>query len=470
MKRDSRSKNASTNNGYADRPNFDSQDVVFAAASSEERINKDIWICDSGASGHYSMSIDGMFNIQDIDEKVTVGNGDKMAATKVGSLRRCVIQVDGSTLDIVINDVNFLSELCANLISVNKALKNGFKLSNKNENISLTKGSASITFDRIIKSLDGTVSAIKMVYLDSQTAYVVQNKLDSEKSVNVNKFHEIIGHCGLDRLKKTAQVHGLKLKGDFKVCEDCAVAKARQKNLNNDWKGGSQVSGERVYLDISSIRDESYGGSCFWVLLIDDYSDYCWSIFLKNKSDLKSKVMTLLTDLKITGINVKYIQCDDSGENKAFFEACQAQRYGVKFEFSGPRTPQRNGKVERKFQTFFGRIKAMLNSAGLKDHLRSGVWAECAMTVTYLSNITSIKEKMICPCQLLFGNKPRITEILRSFGEIGVVTTKNDIQGKLTNRGAPCMFMGYSISHAHDVYRMLNIARRRSSTHGTLFG
>jgi hypothetical protein len=117
---------------------------------------------------------------------------------------------------------------------VNKALKNGFKLSNKNENISLAKGSASITFDRIIKSLDGTVSGIKMIYLDSPTAYVAQNKLVSVKSIDVNKFHEMIRHCGLDRLKKTAQVHGLKLKGDFKVCEDCAVAKARQKNLNKD--------------------------------------------------------------------------------------------------------------------------------------------------------------------------------------------------------------------------------------------
>jgi hypothetical protein len=221
------------------------------------------------------------------------------------------------------------------------------------------------------------------------------------------------------------------------------------------------VSGERVYLDISSIRDESYGGSCFWVLLVDDYTDYCWRIFLKNKSDLKSKVMTLLTDLKIAEINVKYIRCDDSGENKALFEACQAQGYGVKFEFSGPKTPQQNGKVESKFQTFFGRTRAMLNSAGLKDHLRSGVWAECAMTVTYLSNITSIKEKMICPYQLLFGNKPRLPESLRSFGEIGVFTTKNDIQGKLTNRGTPCMFMGYSINHAHDVYRMLNIKTKK---------
>jgi hypothetical protein len=84
-----------------------------------------------------------------------------MVATKVGSLRRRVIQVKGSTLDIVINDVKFLPELCANLFSVNKELKNGFKLSNKNENISLTKVSTSITFDRIIKSLDGTVSGIK---------------------------------------------------------------------------------------------------------------------------------------------------------------------------------------------------------------------------------------------------------------------------------------------------------------------
>jgi hypothetical protein len=220
------------------------------------------------------MSLDGMFNIQDIDEKVTVGNGEKMVATKVGSLRCRVIQVDGSTLDIVINDVKFLPELCANLFSVNKVLKNGFKLSNKNENISLTKGSASITFDRIIKSLDGTVSGIKMIYLDSSTAYIAQNQLYSGKSVNVNKFHEMIGHCGLYCLKKTAQVHGLKLKGNFKVCKDCAVAKARQKNLNKDWKCGIQMPGERFYLDISSIRDESYGGSCFWVLLVDDYSDY----------------------------------------------------------------------------------------------------------------------------------------------------------------------------------------------------
>ena len=57
---------------------------------------------------------------------------------------------------------------------------------------------------------------------------------------------------------------------------------------------------------------------------------------MKAKSDLKAKVTTLLTDLKIAGVNVKFIRCDDSGENKALFEECHSKGYGIKFEFSGP--------------------------------------------------------------------------------------------------------------------------------------
>ena len=87
----------------------------------------------------------------------------------------------------------------------------------------------------------------------------------------------------------------------------------------------------------------------------------------------------------------------------------------------------------------------MLNSARLKDHLRSGVWAECAMTVTFLSNITSVRNKETCPYQLLLGCKSKLPESLRSFGDIGVATTKDQIQCKLSNRGTPCMFVGYDL-------------------------
>jgi hypothetical protein len=59
-------------------------------------------------------------------------------------------------------------------------------------------------------------------------------------------------------------------------------------------------------------------------------------------------------------------------------------------------------------QTLYGRIRAMLNDAGLENDIRSGVWPECANTVTFLSNITSIKTQDKCPYQLLFKVTPKL--------------------------------------------------------------
>jgi hypothetical protein len=125
---------------------------------------------------------------------------------------------------------------------------------------------------------------------------------------------------------------------------------------------------------------------------------------LKNKSDVKGKIKTLLNDLKIAGIDVKYIRCNNAGKNKAMIDDPEIKPFGIKFEFPGPRTPQRNGKVERKFQTFYGRIRSMLNCAGLKDELRNKIWAESELTVTYLSNIMSTKHELKSPYELLYGS------------------------------------------------------------------
>jgi hypothetical protein len=57
----------------------------------------------------------------------------------------------------------------------------------------------------------------------------------------------------------------------------------------------------------------------------------------------------------------------------------------------------------------------------------------------------------------MFGSMPKLPECLRLFGEIGVITTKKDIQGKLQNCGSCCMFVGYSVDHANKVNRMLNL-------------
>jgi hypothetical protein len=43
------------------------------------------------------------------------------------------------------------------------------------------------------------------------------------------------------------------------------------------------------------------------------------------------------------------------------------------------------------------------------------------------------------------------------FGEVGVVTIKERMQAKLSNRVTTCMFVGYTEHHSRDGYRMLNL-------------
>jgi hypothetical protein len=81
---------------------------------------EDIWICNSGACGHYCNSTIGVFNIEEISKSSTVGNGKSMTASQFGSLKCCIIQVDGSGLETTLNEVKH--------VLFNKALKKRYKL------------------------------------------------------------------------------------------------------------------------------------------------------------------------------------------------------------------------------------------------------------------------------------------------------------------------------------------------------
>lgn len=158
----------------------------------------------------------------------------------VGSQRRRVVQDNGSTFDIIINEVHYGQNLCANLFSINKAIKNGFNLRNDGTSICLTRGSASITFHSVINTLSGSISGIKMACKESSVAYTAQGRTELVNSIDINKFHEMIAHCDSDRLKRATAIHGLRLKFDL-YCDDCAVAKARAEERKSRLEGRESI-------------------------------------------------------------------------------------------------------------------------------------------------------------------------------------------------------------------------------------
>lgn len=133
----------------------------------------------------------------------------------------------------------------------------------------------------------------------------------------------------------------------------------------------------------------------------------------------------------------------------------------ITFEYKPRDTPQNNGVVERCFQTLYQRMHAMINGAGIYDELRQYLWDECARTETLLHNIIIKNENTKSPFELFYNTKCKILNELIVFGEMGVVKTNYDtITAKLKDKGETMLFIGYSLNHGTNVYRILNLKTR----------
>ena len=77
--------------------------------------------------------------------------------------------------------------------------------------------------------------------------------------------------------------------------------------------------------------------------MINDCSDYPWSLFLKEKSNLAETTLGLVNNLKIKfNLQLQYLCCDNAGKNQAFKKTCKQEGLGIDLEYIAPGMPQQN--------------------------------------------------------------------------------------------------------------------------------
>jgi Reverse transcriptase (RNA-dependent DNA polymerase)/gag-polypeptide of LTR copia-type len=429
------------------------------------QFNRDTWLADSGASCHMGNSDEGMFDVTPIDEPITLGNGKSLRATKVGKLRRTVKQVNGDTVDIVLEGYKCVPGLHMNLFAVVKALDSGWDIGNEGIKMYLRKNGTRITFDRIFNTATGSLCGVEILPRSGRSSRrdVAVVATEGKQSWDVNTLHRVFNHAHEETLRKTAAHYGWTVTGKFEACADCQMSNIKQKPVPKTTSTKSEAPGERVFIDLTSVRYKSLGGSKFWMGCVDDATDQTWSSFLKRKSDLPKVMMGFLRRMKARGTPVKYIRCDNAGENNDLRNKCQQSTdlNDIEFEFTARDSPQFNGKMERKFATLIGRVRAMMNAAKLTQELRNSLWCEAASTATDVENLL-IGRNEDQPARLAFFKKdlPK-ADNLKQFGEMAIIKMGGDVKGKLTNRGIPVMYLGRQKDHAGDTFRFLNIATKR---------
>jgi transposase InsO family protein len=120
--------------------------------------------------------------------------------------------------------------------------------------------------------------------------------------------------------------------------------------------------------DISSVKVPSTGGNKYWLLVMDEYSGFLWSYFFRYRDDLTATMTDFVKQFprKFDNKNIVRVRCDNAGENKAFQATLNEDMpYEIQFEFTAPYTPQQNGRIERKFATLYGKIRALTTAAQL---------------------------------------------------------------------------------------------------------
>jgi hypothetical protein len=162
------------------------------------------------------------------------------------------------------------------------------------------------------------------------------------------------------------------------------------------------------------------------------------------------------------GRGVRYIRCDNAGENIALQRECEKAGLGIQFEFTAPGTPQQNGRVERKFATLWGRVRAMMEGAQLSKAQRRVMWSEAANTATDFETYFPVLGDSHGSASKFFGKGYKsIVDSPKIFGEACIITKHEKIKAKLADRGKLCMWMGYAKDHKAGTYRIYNPTTRK---------
>ncbi|GJV93600.1 retrotransposon protein, putative, ty1-copia subclass [Tanacetum coccineum] len=269
-------------------------------------------------------------------------------------------------------------------------------------------------------------------------------------------WHQRLSHLNFDYinlLSKKDVVIGLpKLKYvKDQLCSSCEVSKAKRSSFKTKTVPSSKGRLNLLHMDLCGpMRVASINGKKYILVIVDDYSRYTWTLFLRSKDETPEVLKDFLTmiqrNLQALVISVR----TDRGTeflNKtlnAFFK-----EEGIEHQTSTPRTPEQNGVVERRNRTLVEAARTMLSASKLPLFF----WAEAIATACYTQNrsiIIPTHEKMAY--HIINDRKPSIKH-LHIFGCTCYLTRDGENLDKMKEKGDPCILVGYSTqSKGYRVY------------------
>ncbi|MFS7970018.1 putative RNA-directed DNA polymerase [Helianthus anomalus] len=254
-------------------------------------------------------------------------------------------------------------------------------------------------------------------------------------------WHDRLGHPGTQVLDVLSRRFGFSCTHNkvSNLCHSCQLANSKRLPFFES-SSFTFAPFDIIHCDLWTSPITSKTGYKYYMVLVDNFSNFIWVYPLKYKSE------TFPTFAKFHKLiatqfnrNIKTFQCDLGGEfdNNAFKQF--AHQHGLLFRFACPQTSSQNGRAERMIR----RLNDIIRSLLIHAHLPPIFWVEALHTATYLHNILPTKRlNYYTPTFALYLRHPTYDH-LRVFGCACYPNTSATQPHKLHPRSVRCIFLGY---------------------------
>nr|GEU62156.1 hypothetical protein [Tanacetum cinerariifolium] len=200
-------------------------------------------------------------------------------------------------------------------------------------------------------------------------------------------WHRRLGHLNFKTMNKLVRnnlVKGLPSKcfENDHTCVACVKGKQHKASCKTKLMNFVSKPLHTLHMDLfgpTSVSSLNHKWYC--LVVIDDFSRFTWTFFLKTKDETSSILRNFISEIEnLKDLKVKIIRCDNGGEfkNKEMNELYTKK--GIRREFSNVRTPQQNRVAERRNRTLIKAARTMLADAKLPVTF----WAEAVNTTYHL--------------------------------------------------------------------------------------
>ena len=113
-----------------------------------------------------------------------------------------------------------------------------------------------------------------------------------------------LAHPRAETLRETARQHGVEVVGELALCAGCSEAKGRRMPVPRSANSRSTKRFKGLFVDLSGKHPASCGGHYYLMMIVDGFSRFGWTYFLKEKSDVPGVFAGFLADIRAQGTPV----------------------------------------------------------------------------------------------------------------------------------------------------------------------